>query len=171
MLSSRKIALLFIVAFISSCNGGVEVTGNGSDANSSDEFIAEFGQPERITTAAPVLAKALGFNAAAPIGSFLNDAFPENSPGTPSSSSLTGWVQQNYYPNLTFVEPIRIVEHPVENKLIVLGKDGMGWSVTHEPGATDKTLFLDVSSIMHGKSGVGEGGVSDLVFHPEFGQV
>lgn len=53
---------------------------------------------------------------------------------------------------------------------MIIGKDGKGWTVSHSPGATDKTPFFDISPIMQGKSGVGEGGISDLAFHLEFGQ-
>ena len=118
----------------------------------------------------PQLHAMPGLTTPEPMGMFLNGAFPETSPGTPRSSGLNDWVQQDYYPSLTFVEPIRIVEHPTENRLIIVSKDGLGWSVTHEQNATDKTLFFDVSSIMHGKGGVGEGGVSDIAFHPEYDQ-
>jgi uncharacterized repeat protein (TIGR03806 family) len=78
-------------------------------------------------------------------------------------------VQEDYY-SLAFVEPLRIIEHPVEDRLVIVCKDGTAHSVAHEPGATDQRPFFDIGPIMHGKSGVGEGGISDLVFHPEFGQ-
>ena len=165
----KKTFVLSLLVGILGCEGGVWVvdeTTQGID----DDFIAAFGPPELLTVAAAFAGNAGGLEAPEPIGAFLDGAFPPTSPSTPSSSGLNDWVQQDYYPDLTFVEPIRLVEHPVENKLIVVGKDGVGWAVTHEPNSTDKTLFFDIRSIMHGKSGVGEGGISDMVFHPEFGQ-
>ena len=108
-----------------------------------------------------------GLDFPTPVAPYLEGVFPSNSSGTSSGA----WTQVDYYPDLTFVEPIRIVEHPTENKLIIVGKDGKGWSVTHQVGATDKTLFFDIGPIMLGKSGNGEGGISDLVFHPEFGNL
>jgi len=166
----RKVSVLLILAGLVGCDGGVEV--NGVDTQGiDDDFIAAFGQPELLTTAAVdlELGAALGLVSSEPLGKFLDGAFPATTPGTPSDSGSNDWVQQDYYPGLTFVEPIRVVEHPIENRLIVVGKDGLGWSVTHEQGALDKTLFFDIQPIMHGKSGVGEGGISDMVFHPEFG--
>ncbi|MEM7097841.1 MAG: PQQ-dependent sugar dehydrogenase [Pseudomonadota bacterium] len=109
---------------------------------------------------------APGLTSPAPVGPFLDGAFPSTTPG----SAQGDWVQVNYYPSLNFVEPIRIIEHPTENKLLIIGKDGLGWLVTHQQGATDKTLFFNIQSIMQGKGGVGEGGISDLAFHPEYGQ-
>ena len=116
------------------------------------------------TFSSSVMAQS-GRPSASPVQPFLDGAFPANSPG----SSTGAWSQSDYYPDLSFVEPIRIIEHPVENRLLVIGKDGLGWLVTHEPGSNDRTLFFDVRSIMQGKAGVGEGGISDLAFHPEFG--
>ncbi len=101
------------------------------------------------------------------VGPFLDGAFPSSSPGTSPDGAF---VQEDYYPGLTFIEPLRIIQHPVEDRLVVVGKDGKGWTVKHAPGATDKKPFFDISSIMQGKSDIGEGGISDLVFHPEFGQ-
>jgi uncharacterized repeat protein (TIGR03806 family) len=102
-----------------------------------------------------------------PVGAFLNGAFPKTSPGTSPDAK---YVQADYYPGLTFVEPLRIVEHPVEDRLIIVGKDGKAWSVAHSQGATDKKPFFDIGPIMSGISRTGEGGISDLVFHPEFGR-
>ena len=113
----------------------------------------------QFATAAP------GLDSPSAVGAYLDGSFPSTSPG----SAEGGWVQVDYYPGLNFVEPIRVIEHPAEDRLLIIGKDGLGWTVSHQQGATDKTLFLNISSIMHGKSGVGEGGISDLAFHPEFG--
>ena len=115
---------------------------------------------------AQIASAAPGLDGAARVAPYLNGAFPQNSPGTSEGE----WVQVDYYPGLSFVEPIRIIEHPVEDRLVIVGKDGRGWTVSHRMGATDRRAFFDISSIMHGISGNGEGGISDLVFHPEFGQ-
>jgi uncharacterized repeat protein (TIGR03806 family) len=129
----------------------------------------------RLSASACVLSCALfahtadaapGLSAPEAVGSFLDGAFPNTSPGT---SANADWVQEDYY-SLPFVEPLRIIEHPVEDRLIIVCKDGRAFSVSHQPGAMDQQPFFDIQSIMHGKSDVGEGGISDLVFHPEFGQ-
>ena len=107
-----------------------------------------------------------GLTSPSAVDQFLDGAFPETSP---NSSPDAEWVAVDYSA-ASFVEPIRIVEHPVENRLVVVGKDGIGWTISHEEGATDKEQFFDIRPIMHGKSGIGEGGISDIAFHPEFGQ-
>jgi uncharacterized repeat protein (TIGR03806 family) len=109
---------------------------------------------------------APGLTSAAPVSPFLDGKFPTTSPG---NSPNANYVQEDYFP-LTFVEPLRILEHPVEDRLIIVGKDGKAWSVSHQPGATDTMPFFNIQPIMHGKSDVGEGGISDMAFHPEFGQ-
>ena len=42
------------------------------------------------------------------IGAFLNGKFANAPPG-----SGGGWTHRDYFPSVSFVEPIRIVEHPV----------------------------------------------------------
>ena len=64
-----------------------------------------------------------GLTTPEPIGPFLDGAFPISSPGT---SPDAAWVQENYYPGLTFVEPIRILQHPALDRLVVVCKDGKG---------------------------------------------
>ena len=119
-----------------------------------------------VLTSSQIALAAPGLDSAVAVAPYLDGAFPAASPGSAEGE----WVQVDYYPGLSFVEPIRIIEHPVEDRLVIVGKDGVGWTVSHQQGATDQTPFFDISSIMHGKSGIGEGGISDLVFHPEFGQ-
>jgi len=50
-----------------------------------------------------------------------------------------------------------------------VGKAGKGHLITNREGATDKVEFFNIQPIMHGNPGVGEGGISDLEFHPDFG--
>ena len=118
-----------------------------------------------VTATTQLALAAPGLDSPSAVGPYLDGAFPATSPGSAEGE----WVQIDYYPGLSFVEPIRVIEHPAEDRLLIVGKDGLGWTVSHQQGATDKTLFMDISPIMHGKSGVGEGGISDLAFHPEFG--
>ena len=110
-----------------------------------------------------------GLSRPEPIGAYLNGAFPTRAPGavTPGSGA---WTQRDYFPDVSFVEPLRVVEHPTRNELVVLGKDALGHLITHEEGATDKRPFLDLRPIVHGNPESGEGGISDIVFHPRFGR-
>ena len=86
-----------------------------------------------------------------------------------SSGSGEGWTQKNYFPGVNFVEPIRIVEHPIDNKLLVVSKNGRGHLITNREGASDKTEFFNIEPVMQGNPSYGEGGISDFVFHPQFG--
>jgi len=118
----------------------------------------------------PLISKAEpGLESNSPIMPYLNGVFPTTAPVALSFDGTAEWTTRNYYPDLKFVEPLRIIEHPNQNKLLIIGKDGMGHLVTHTEGATDKQEFFNIQPIMHGNPGVGEGGISDLAFHPEFG--
>ena len=118
----------------------------------------------------PLLGRAEpGLLSSAPVAPFLDGVFPSVAPVSVSFDGSADWTTRNYFPDLKFVEPIRIIEHPNLNKLLIVGKDGTGHLVTHAEGATDKQEFFNIQPIMHGNPGVGEGGISDLAFHPEFG--
>ena len=71
---------------------------------------------------------APGLDSPSAVGAYLDGSFPSTSPG----SAEGGWVQVDYYPGLNFVEPIRIIEHPAEDRLLIIGKDGLGWTVSHQ---------------------------------------
>ncbi len=118
----------------------------------------------------PLLAKAEpGLLSNAPVAPYLNGVFPTQAPVSVSFDGNADWTTRNYFPDLKFVEPIRIIEHPNLDKLLIVGKDGTGHLVTHAEGADDKELFFNIQPIMHGNPDIGEGGISDLAFHPEFG--
>ncbi len=108
---------------------------------------------------------APGLSTAQPIAAYLNGAFPNSTPGASPDAT---WATQNAFPNLTFVEPVRIVEHPTLNKLVIVSKDGQVNLIDDDPAATTKSLFLDLRGKVRTPT-VGEGGLSGLAFHPEFG--
>jgi uncharacterized repeat protein (TIGR03806 family) len=110
---------------------------------------------------------APGIDAPSPVGPYLDGAFPSVSPGA-NPSGL--YKPENYFPELTFVEPIRIVEHPTADELAIVSKDGTIRLVPNVPGATNATMLLDLSSTIQAKLGVGEGGIGGFIFHPEFDQ-
>lgn len=112
---------------------------------------------------------APGLERAEPVAAYLNGVFPSTAPGA-SVGDVGDYTQSNYFPGVSFVEPLRIIEHPNHNELIIVGKDALGHVITHAEGATDKRLFFDLRPIVAGRDGAGEGGISDLEFHPEFGR-
>ena len=113
----------------------------------------------------PLFAKAEpGLLSSAPATPYLNGVFPTKAPVSVSFDGSADWVTRNYFPDLKFVEPIRIIEHPNLNKLLIVGKDGTGHLVTHAEGAADKQLFFNIQPIMHGNPGGGEGGISAVSY-------
>lgn len=115
-----------------------------------------------VTVASP------GLEQAEPLSPFLNGVFPDTAPGT-SVGTGGGYTQRNYFPGVGFFEPLRIIEHPTRNELVIVGKDALGHVITHAEGATDKRQFFDLRPIVAVRNGPGEGGISDLEFHPDFG--
>ena len=115
----------------------------------------------------PLTHAAPGIDAPSPVGPYLDGTFPSVSPGA-NPNGL--YKPENYFPELTFVEPIRIVEHPTADELAIVSKDGTIRLVPNIPGATNATMLLDLSSTIQAKLGVGEGGIGGFIFHPEFDQ-
>lgn len=112
-----------------------------------------------------LLSAQSGLDQPQPFAPYLNGVFPANTPGSTPGGS---WATQNAFPSLSFPEPVRIVEHPRENKLAVVSKTGPIWIFNSSPSTTTKQLLLDLTSKTNHPD-VGEGGVSGFAFHPEFG--
>ena len=97
------------------------------------------------------------------IDPYLNGIFPDQTPG-PSGS----WEVVNAFPNLTFVDPVQILEVPGTTDLLVAGKSGRLWTIENDSNTSVKTIFLDIGSQIFIADDCGLLGVA---FHPEFGQV
>ncbi len=121
-----------------------------------------------LAIAAPVsrLKAQSGLDQAQPFGAFFNGKFPATSPGSTPGGS---WTTQNAFPALSFPEPVRIVEHPRANKLVVVSKTGPVWIFDNTPQTSTKQLLLDLTSKTNYPE-VGEGGVSGFAFHPDYGK-
>ncbi|MEM6628614.1 MAG: PQQ-dependent sugar dehydrogenase, partial [Bacteroidota bacterium] len=96
------------------------------------------------------------------IDPYLNGIFPDQTPG-PSGS----WEVVNAFPNLTFVDPVSILEVPGTTELLIAGKSGKLWTIENDSNTSVKTIFLDIESQIYVADDCGLLGV---VFHPEFGQ-
>ncbi|MFK7972531.1 MAG: PQQ-dependent sugar dehydrogenase, partial [Bacteroidia bacterium] len=94
------------------------------------------------------------------VGPYLNEVFPNTSP------AFGDWKAVNAFPNLTFVDPIAMVQVPNEDAYYVAGKPGLLWLVENEQ-ATEKSVALDISDLVITS---GDGGFINFVLHPEFGQ-
>ncbi|MGD7654483.1 MAG: PQQ-dependent sugar dehydrogenase, partial [Verrucomicrobiales bacterium] len=110
-------------------------------------------------------AQPPGLDQPEPFTAFLNGSFPSSIPGSTPGGS---WATQNAFPNLSFPEPVRIVEHPREQKLVVVSKTGPVWIFDNSPASSVKSILLDLSTKTNYPL-VGEGGVSGFAFHPDFG--
>ena len=96
------------------------------------------------------------------IGKFLNGVFPEEAPSTTSS-----WSAVEAYPNLTFTDPIQLLELPGTNKFLMAGKRGEIWTFDKNPSTHIKLLALDIKNRV--RTG-GDSGLMGVALHPEFGQ-
>ena len=113
--------------------------------------------------AQPALGQGYGLSSPRPIARFLGGVMPQGAPG-PSGS----WMAENAFPNLTFIDPIRLVTEPNlnRNRSYILCKNGQVWWVNHTPSVSVKNLFLDVSTRTQT---AGDCGMLGFAFHPEFG--
>lgn len=97
------------------------------------------------------------------IDPYLDNALPLE---TPSSSS--SWTAVEAYPNLTFTDPIELLEMPYTNKFMMVGKKGRLWTFDKTDTTTNaKTTILNIESRVITS---GDAGFMGAVFHPEFGQ-
>src|SRR5690606_7655248 len=110
-----------------------------------------------ILTALPAALLAEG-------GPFLNGIFPKTSPGQSGN-----WTLADAFPNLTFVDPVRLVADPADaGRSYVVCRNGQIWRIPFSPDARpeDKVKVLDLSAHT---LGFGDSGMMGMVFHPDFG--
>ena len=99
-------------------------------------------------------------------GSFFNGVFPSVSPG--SSAGDGDFVLEQSFPAFTFTHPVRIVEHPREDQIAIVGKNGQFWQMSSDPSTTTRTLILDITDRTIFRN-IGEVGATGFAYHPEFG--
>lgn len=104
-----------------------------------------------------------GINQPTAIDPYLDGVFPTMSP----TGGNDHWVVENAYPNLTFTDPVAMLELPGQNGYYVVGKPGFIWQISNDPGALTKDLVLDISTLVDTD---GDAGLLNAVLHPEFGQ-
>lgn len=104
-----------------------------------------------------------GITSPTPVGTYLNNAFPDEAP-----SSTSSWTTEVAFPNLTFTDPIQLLEIPGTNKFLMAGKKGRLWSFDRNPNTSTKTTLLNIESKILTS---GDAGLMGVALHPEFGQV
>ncbi len=106
-----------------------------------------------------IMPSQYGIENPSPIDPFLNNVFPEKSP------SHGFWKAENAFPNLTFTDPIAMVEIPEKNYYYVAGKPGLIWLIENDENTTVKQIALDIQSKVITS---GDAGLINIVLHPEF---
>ena len=104
-----------------------------------------------------------GIDTPQPIAPYLNNTFSDQRP-----LSSGGWNFVNAFPNLTFIDPIQMVEIPGTNKFLVGGKMGHLWVVENDPNTTTKTTVLNIDPQVQSRGG--DEGMLNVILHPEFNQ-
>ena len=98
---------------------------------------------------------------------YLNGVFPAQTPGSSQGGGNGPWKAVNAFPNLTFIDPIAMVETPDRAGFFVGSKKGFIYRVPKDANTSTKTLVLDIA----GRTTTGgDAGLINFVLHPEFGQ-
>jgi uncharacterized repeat protein (TIGR03806 family) len=116
-----------------------------------------------ITAFEPLQILNYGLTTPQPIGTYLNGTFPTEAP-----SSSSSWTSVVAYPNLTFTDPLQLLEVPYTNLFLMAGKKGKLWSFAKDDTTTSvKTTILDIESQVITS---GDAGLLGATLHPEYGQ-
>lgn len=115
-----------------------------------------------VLAASAARAQAYGVGAPSPVNPYWGGTFPNQAPG-----SASAWTVVDAFPNLTFTDPIQLVEIPGTTKLLIAGKAGMLWTVENDPQTTTKDPVLDIRDAVLQEP---DGGMLNVILHPEFGQ-
>ncbi len=98
-----------------------------------------------------------------PIGPYLNNSLPAITPSG-SGNTNASYTIENAFPNLTFIDPLKIVDFP-GNRLLVAGKSGHLWLVDNTSNANSKLLVLDITGMTNIAD---DSGLLGVALHPEF---
>jgi uncharacterized repeat protein (TIGR03806 family) len=101
-----------------------------------------------------------GLDTPVAVGAGFNGIFPLATPG-----GVGSWQVVESFPNLRFIDPVKMVPEPRSNRLHVLGKDGFMWSFVDARTTNTKTTVLDIRTRVQSTDNAGLVG---LAFHPDF---
>ncbi|MEM7655136.1 MAG: PQQ-dependent sugar dehydrogenase [Bacteroidota bacterium] len=105
----------------------------------------------------------VGLDEARPMGAFADGRLPGKTP-----TATIPWEVVPAYPNLSFTDPVEMIELPGLNRFLVAGKRGWVWTFDKtDPLTETKTVVLDLRSQV---KMTGDGGLLGAIAHPEFGQ-
>lgn len=113
--------------------------------------------------AVPLSLMNYGLDSPTPVGAFLNNTLPDATP-----SGVTAWTTIEAYPNLTFTDPVDLLEVPGTSLFMMAGKKGKLWTFDkHDTTTSIKNEVLDIEDSVYT---AGDAGLLGIVFHPEFNQ-
>lgn len=110
--------------------------------------------------AGPAGPKPYGLDAYTPAGAFLNGAVPEIAPVISGN-----WTAVVAFTNLLFTNSVGLAPVPGSNRLCVWEREGRVWLFDNDPGASQKTLAIDVHNECQGWD---DSGLLGVAFHPGF---
>ncbi|MEL7163335.1 MAG: PQQ-dependent sugar dehydrogenase, partial [Bacteroidota bacterium] len=108
------------------------------------------------------LLSSIGFVSSAPPGAidpYIDGIFPEITPGFGGS-----WYLENAFPEVEVAAPVKVINFPSGDDLLVLCKTGRLWRINPETRA--QTLILDITDRTVNYS---EAGSVSVALHPAFG--
>ncbi len=91
------------------------------------------------------------------IGPYLDGVFPNQAPGS-------AWELEEVLPEMYFFDPLRIIEMPGTDDLLILCKVGEIWRVSISDQSRE--LVLDLKDVTYAR---GEPGAVGMILHPSFG--
>lgn len=92
-------------------------------------------------------------------------AYFDGKVNVPQTGAVTPMVPVNAFPNLTFQNPMGLVQMPGTNWLVVWEREGTVRAFEKDPAVSTTTLLLDITSRCQGWD---DCGIMSLVFHPQF---
>ncbi|MAW87850.1 MAG: hypothetical protein CMJ42_15125 [Phyllobacteriaceae bacterium] len=92
-----------------------------------------------------------------PVGPYLNGVFPTSAPGS-------SWDLEDALPGMAFIAPLKIVQFPNSDDILLLDKIGEIWRISLTNQTSQKVL--DIADRTFDK---GEGGTVGMALHPSFG--
>ena len=104
-------------------------------------------------------AQSYGLTSRPTVGQSFDNVFP------PTTPTLGDWSTVNAYPNLTFINPMGILQVPGQSKMFVFEREGRAYIFDKASTTSTKTLALDISNQCQGWD---DSGLMNLVFHPQF---
>src|SRR6266542_2610191 len=107
---------------------------------------------------ASAYAQPYGLTSRPAIGPFLDNQMPEAAPVISGN-----WSAVVAFTNLMFTNALGIAAVPGTTKLVVWEREGRVYALDNTPGASSKTLVLDISNQCQGWD---DSGLLNLVFHP-----